>query len=360
MQIQNGFELNNQSVILVTGGAGFIGSHTVLELLKLNCNVVVVDNLCNSSEESLKRVEQLGGKKLKFYKYDLRDENKIESLFQTYKFDAVIHFAGLKAVGESSTIPLEYYSVNIGTTVILLKLMEKYLVNRIVFSSSATVYGIPEKLPLDENSKTGCTNPYGRTKLFNEEIIKDACNGNKNLSAVLLRYFNPVGADISGHIGEVPNGIPNNLMPYVSQVAIGKLQQVDVFGNDYPTRDGTGVRDYIHVTDLALGHVHALSRFPKNGASLSNNGCWIYNLGTGRGYSVLEMIQAMEKASQRKIAYKIAARRPGDVAEVVADPSLAQKELGWKAKRGLQDMCDDLWRWQKKNPNGFKSVSSKL
>lgn len=343
---------------MVTGGAGFIGSHTVLELLKLNAKVVVVDNLSNSSQESLKRVSDITGKCLEFYKMDVQNRASMSTVFRNHKFDAVIHFAGLKAVGESVKLPLSYFNVNINTTLVLLELMEKFKVHRLIFSSSATVYGIPEKIPIDETCRTGSTNPYGRTKLFNEEIIRDACRANPELSAVLLRYFNPVGAHRSGMIGEMPNGIPNNLMPYVSQVAIGKLKQVAIFGNDYPTKDGTGVRDYIHVTDLARGHVSALRRFAAGNASPSH--CWTYNLGTGQGYSVLEMIQAMERACGQKIPYIISGRRAGDVAEVVADPSLALKDLGWSAQLGLQDMCDDLWRWQSKNPNGFSAANPKL
>ncbi|KAJ9071345.1 hypothetical protein DSO57_1037859 [Entomophthora muscae] len=352
------FQVDESSCILVTGGAGFIGSHTVLELLKLGVKVIVVDNLSNSSYESLKRVSDITGKCLEFYKMDVQNRASMEAVFRNHKIDAVIHFAGLKAVGESVKFPLNYFNVNINTTLVLLELMEKYKVHRLIFSSSATVYGIPEKLPIDESCQTGSTNPYGRSKLFNEEIIRDACRANSNLSAVLLRYFNPVGAHESGMIGEMPNGIPNNLMPYVSQVAIGKLKQLTVFGNDYSTKDGTGVRDYIHVTDLARGHVSALRRFAASNNSSSN--CWTYNLGTGQGYSVLEMVQAMERASGKNIPYSISGRRAGDVAEVVADPSLALKELGWCAKLGLQDMCNDLWLWQTKNPNGFGAVNSKL
>jgi len=352
------FQLTNRSCILVTGGAGYIGSHTVLELLLLKVKVVVVDNLSNSSKESLYRVCDLTGQTLEFYQVDVCDSLAMEAVFRCHKFDAVIHFAGLKAVGHSVQVPLEYYQTNINATLALLDIMEKFDVNRMIFSSSATVYGIPEKLPLDEKCRTGSTNPYGRTKLFNEHIIRDACTANPQLSAILLRYFNPVGAHSSGRIGEMPTGIPNNLMPYVAQVSVSKFPHVKVFGTDYPTPDGTGIRDYIHVTDLARGHVSALHRFSADPGVESTSGCWVYNLGTGRGYSVLEMIQAMSKAVGSPIPYVKTARRPGDVAEIVADPTLAHKELNWKAEFDLDRMCRDLWRWQSQNPNGY--VSPKL
>lgn len=347
------YEITKKSCILVTGGAGYIGSHTVLELLSLKAKVVVVDNLCNSSKESLVRVCDITGLTLDFYKVDVCDAEAMESVFRSHKFDAVIHFAGLKAIGQSVSVPLDYYQVNINTTLVLLKLMKKYFVSRIIFSSSAAAYGIPERLPLDETCRTGPASPYGRTKLFNELILRDACRADNKLSVVLLRYFNPVGAHPSGRIGEVPNGIPNNLMPYVAQVAANKFPKVMVYGKDYPTPDGTGVRDYIHITDLARGHVQALLRFPVSGEP---SDCWTYNLGTGRGYSVLEMIKAMEKASEKSIPYIFTDRRPGDVAEMVADPKLALQELHWEAKFNLDDMCRDLWRWQSQNPLGYSTV----
>jgi len=334
--------------ILVTGGAGYIGSHTCLELLKDGYEVMVVDNLSNSKEESLKRVQNLAGKTLDFHKVDLLDKESLDEVFSSASVDAVIHFAGLKAVGESVTIPLSYYHNNITGTLILCKVMGKHNVKNIVFSSSATVYGDPHKVPITENFPLSATNPYGRTKLMIEEILTDLHVADKGWNVALLRYFNPIGAHSSGRIGEDPNGIPNNLLPYISQVAVGKLSELSVFGNDYSTLDGTGVRDYIHVVDLALGHLKALEKLA------SNPGAVTYNLGTGQGYSVLEMVSAFEKASGRKIPYKIVERRAGDIASCYADPSLAREELGWEAKRGIDEMCTDAWKWQSENPEGYE------
>eukprot|EP00727_Mastigamoeba_balamuthi_P007009 m51a1_g2929 putative udp-glucose 4-epimerase (1618) ;mRNA; r:566998-574824 len=340
-----------KETVLVTGGAGFIGSHTAVELLNAGHDVVVVDNLCNSCNESLARVERITGKKATFYKVDVGDEAELDRVFaecaaRGAPVTMVIHFAGLKAVGESVRLPLQYYSNNITGTLVLLRVMEKHNVLRLIFSSSATVYGMPERVPISEDFALSATNPYGRTKLFIEDILRDWCVANKAASVVLLRYFNPVGAHKSGLIGEDPKGVPNNLMPFVSQVAIGRLPEVKVFGNDYPTPDGTGVRDYIHVVDLATGHLAAIKK-------LHAAGCTVYNLGLGRGYSVLEMIEAMRKTSGKEIKYSIVGRRAGDVAAVWADTKRAETELGWKAVRGLEEMCEDLWRWQQQNPNGF-------
>jgi UDP-glucose 4-epimerase len=336
--------------ILVTGGAGYIGSHTCLEMLKKGFEIVVVDNLSNSKEESLKRVEQLAGKGLDFHKVDILDNDSLNSVFRNASFDTVIHFAGLKAVGESVTDPLIYYHNNVIGTISLCEAMIKHNVKNLVFSSSATVYGAPPKVPITEDFPLSPANPYGRTKLIIEEIFRDLHRADSTWNIVLLRYFNPVGADQSGRIGEDPNGIPNNLFPYISQVAVGKLPFLSVFGNDYPTPDGTGIRDYIHVVDLGLGHIKALDKL------MSNPGVVTYNLGTGRGYSVLEIVKAFEKVSGNKIPYRITKRRPGDVASCYADPSLARKELGWYAKRGIEDMCADSWRWQSNNPDGYVSV----
>ena len=334
--------------ILVTGGAGFIGSHTCVELLNSNYDVVVVDNLMNSHQESLERVEKITGKKPAFHKVDLMDEEGLKAVFQQHSIDAVIHFAGLKAVGESVSIPLHYYHNNITGTLVLCKIMQEYQVKNIVFSSSATVYGDPKTVPIKEDFPIGATNPYGRTKLMIEEILQDLYASDKQWNIALLRYFNPAGAHASGLIGEDPNGIPNNLLPYISQVAIGKLVELSVFGNDYPTPDGTGIRDYIHVVDLAAGHLKALEKLK------SNPGAVVYNLGTGRGYSVLEAISAFEKASHKKIAYKAVDRRPGDIATCYADPEFAKQELNWSADIGLEQMCIDAWRWQSMNPNGYE------
>ena len=334
--------------ILVTGGAGYIGSHTCYELLIAGHEVIVVDNLSNSSQESLRRVEELAGKSIVFYELDLLDETGLERLFSECKaIDGVIHFAGLKAVGESVAEPLQYYNNNIKATLNLCETMVRHEVKNIIFSSSATVYGNPASVPITEDFPLSCTNPYGRTKLMSEEILADICKAQPEWNVVLLRYFNPVGAHESGRIGEDPGGIPNNLMPYVAQVAVGKLAELSVFGGDYPTRDGTGVRDYIHVVDLALGHVKALQKI--NG----KNGLSIYNLGTGNGYSVLEVVEAFTAACGRAVPYQIVERRPGDIAECYADPQKAARELGWRAERGLAEMCASAWRWQKSNPNGY-------
>jgi len=333
--------------ILVTGGAGYIGSHTCVELLNAGYEIVVVDNLSNSKPEALERVREITGKNFPFYKVDLLDREGLRKVFAENKIEGVIHFAGLKAVGESVAIPLKYYHNNITGTVILCEIMQEFGVKKIVFSSSATVYGMPERVPISEDFPLGATNPYGRTKLMIEEILRDLHTSDPEWSIALLRYFNPIGAHKSGRIGEDPNGIPNNLMPYITQVAVGKLKELRVFGNDYPTPDGTGVRDYIHVVDLAVGHLHALKKI------MTTTGVDAYNLGTGRGYSVLEMVAAFEKASGKKIPYKIVDRRPGDIAICYADPTKAKKELGWEAKRDIAEMCEDSWRWQSTNPNGY-------
>lgn len=335
--------------ILVTGGAGYIGSHTCVELLNLGHEVVVVDNLCNSSEESLNRVEKITGKRPVFYQVDLLDREGLEAVFAKETVDAVIHFAGLKAVGESVAKPLEYYHNNITGTLILCDVMRNHGVKRIIFSSSATVYGDPAFVPITEDCPKGkITNPYGQTKSMLEQILTDLHTADPEWSVILLRYFNPVGAHKSGLIGEDPAGIPNNLTPYITQVAVGKLKEVGVFGDDYDTPDGTGVRDYIHVVDLAIGHVKALNKL------MEDNAVRIYNLGTGHGYSVLDMIKAFSKACGKEIPYVIKPRRPGDIATCYADPALAKKELGWEAERGLEEMCEDGWRWQSNNPNGYR------
>ena len=333
--------------ILVTGGAGYIGSHTCVELLAAGHEVLVVDNLSNSKEEALRRVAEIAGRAPDFVRADLRDREALEQVFRGRGFDAVVHFAGLKAVGESTRIPLDYYENNIGGTLSLCQVMARAGVKDIVFSSSATVYGDPASLPIREGFPTSATNPYGRSKLFIEEILRDLYLSDRAWNLVLLRYFNPVGAHPSGRIGEDPSGIPNNLMPFVSQVAVGKLPKLRVFGDDYPTADGTGVRDYIHVVDLARGHASALERLA------SAPGVVTYNLGTGRGYSVLEMVDAFERACGRPVPYEIVGRRPGDIAACYADPSLAREELGWSAQLGIDDMVRDTWRWQSRNPNGY-------
>lgn len=333
--------------ILVTGGAGFIGSHTVIELLDAGHEVVVVDNLVNSSSKSLEVVEHITGKKIPFYQEDIRDEDILFSIFEKEKPTGVIHFAALKAVGESTQIPLQYYDNNIGGLLSLLKVMEQVQCKNLIFSSSATVYGDPHTVPILEDFPLSVTNPYGRTKLMTEEILKDLYKADSTWNIVLLRYFNPIGAHTSGDLGENPNGIPNNLLPYVTQVAVGKLKEVQVFGNDYPTPDGTGVRDYIHVMDLARGHVAAMKKLAPN------SGLNIYNLGTGQGYSVLEIITNMENVVGHQIPYRIVSRRPGDIASCYADPSKAKEELGWQAAFSLKEMCQDAWRWQSKHPNGF-------
>jgi UDP-glucose 4-epimerase len=333
--------------ILVTGGAGYIGSHTCLELLQAGYSVIVVDNLSNSKEESLKRIQELSGKALVFHKVDLLDKDALDNVFCKHEIEAVLHFAGLKAVGESVLVPLRYYHNNITGTLNLCEVMGAHDVKNVVFSSSATVYGDPHAVPILEDFPLSATNPYGRTKLVIEDIFRDLHRSDETWNAVLLRYFNPVGAHPSGRIGEDPNGIPNNLVPYIAQVAVGKLPYVRVFGNDYPTPDGTGVRDYIHVVDLAIGHLRALEILG------SNPGVVAYNLGTGQGYSVLEMIRAFERACGEEIPYKIVPRRPGDIATSYADPSKANRELGWSTQLGINEMCSDVWRWQSGNPNGY-------
>ncbi|MED3035363.1 UDP-glucose 4-epimerase GalE [Bacillus tropicus] len=336
--------------ILITGGAGYIGSHTCIELLNNNYKIIVVDNLSNSSIESLNRVKEITGKQFEFYKEDVLNREKMNEIFLENNIEAVIHFAGFKAVGESTTIPLTYYYNNIISTIVLCDVMQKHNVKNFIFSSSATVYGIPKTSPITEEFPLSVTNPYGQTKLMIEQIMRDVAKADDEWSIALLRYFNPFGAHQSGRIGEDPNGIPNNLMPYVTQVAIGKLKELNIFGNDYPTKDGTGVRDYIHVVDLAKGHVKALEKV------LKTKGIEAYNLGTGKGYSVLEMVKAFEKVSGKKIPYKVIGRRPGDVAICFADVSKAKRELGWEAEYGLEEMCVDSWRWQVNNKNGYQMI----
>ena len=334
--------------ILVTGGAGYIGSHTCVELLDAGYDIVVLDNLSNSSIKCLDAVKKLTGKDFPFYEVDMLDYNAMETVFAENKIDAVIHFAGLKAVGESTQIPITYYHNNITGTLHLLQLMEKYDVNNLVFSSSATVYGMPKTVPITEDFPLATTNPYGSTKLMIEGILTDAQKANNKLSVTLLRYFNPIGAHKSGTMGEDPKGIPNNLVPYIAQVAVGKRDTVHVFGSDYPTKDGTGVRDYIHVVDLALGHLKAIEK------KSDIPGVHIYNLGTGNGYSVLEIIKAYSKACGQELPYQMDPRRPGDIAECYANPKKAKDELDWEATRGIAEMCEDSWRWQSNNPNGFE------
>jgi UDP-glucose 4-epimerase len=333
--------------VLVTGGAGYIGSHTCVEMLAAGMEVVVLDNLSNSKEESLRRVREITGRPLTFVRADLRDRTALDGIFQEWGFDAVVHFAGLKAVGESVQIPLAYYENNVGGTITLCQAMAAAGVKNLVFSSSATVYGDPTRVPIQEDFPLSATNPYGRSKLFIEEILRDLHISDGNWNIALLRYFNPVGAHPSGRIGEDPNGIPNNLMPYVAQVAVGKLPRLRIFGNDYPTPDGTGVRDYIHVVDLARGHLAALHRLEQR------PGVVTYNLGTGHGYSVLDMVAAFERSSGRPVPYEVVARRAGDIAVCYADPTLAKAELGWQADFGIDEMVSDAWRWQSENPQGF-------
>lgn len=333
--------------ILVTGGAGYIGSHTVIDLVENGFDPVIADNLCNSKFEAVKRVRELAGRDVKFYEYDLTDRALVEDIFEKESVDAVIHFAGLKAVGESCEKPLEYFYNNIVNTLNILTVMKEHGVRNFVFSSSATVYGQPESVPIREDFPLSVTNPYGRTKLMIEDILRDVYAADKSMNIALLRYFNPIGAHKSGRIGEDPGGIPNNLMPYVSQVAIGKLEKLKVFGNDYPTRDGTGVRDYIHVLDLARAHSLAVAKLREN------PGLVTYNIGTGKGYSVLEIVRAFEKASGKKVPYEIVGRRSGDIAECYADPSLAEREMGFRCRYGLDEMCADTWRWQSMNPEGY-------
>ena len=336
--------------ILVTGGAGYIGSHTCVELLNKGMDVVVVDNLVNANAKSLERVQQIAGRDLSFYQVDVRDRNELDKIFTKHDIDCVIHFAGLKAVGESVSMPLEYYDNNLNSTIVLCQTMREHGVKDIVFSSSATVYSSDNEVPLAEDSRTGmCTNPYGWTKYMNEQILRDTAKAVDDWSVSLLRYFNPIGAHSSGLIGEDPRGIPNNLMPYISQVAVGRREKLSVYGNDYDTHDGTGVRDYIHVVDLARGHVAAIEYMVKN------RGESVFNLGTGTGYSVLDMVKAFEKASGVAIPYQIVDRRPGDIGTVYASPDKSAQLLGWKAQYTLEDMCRDTWAWQSKNPMGYES-----
>ena len=333
--------------VLLCGGAGYIGSHTAVELLNNGYEIVVVDDLSNSSKKSLERVRQITGKDLVFYEADVCDKSALDRIFDENKIDAVIHFAGKKAVGESVAIPLDYYRINLNATISLCQSMIEHGVMNIIFSSSATVYSAENPMPLRENGHLGCSNPYGWTKLMNEQILRDTAHANPGFSVVLLRYFNPVGAHPSGLIGEDPQGIPNNLMPFIAQTAIGKREKISVFGNDYPTPDGTGIRDYLHVVDLADGHVAALRYV------LEHEGTEVFNLGTGKGYSVLDMIAAFSKACGHDLPYQIVDRRPGDLAIVYADPSKAKQVLNWTAEKTLEDMCADSWNWQSKNPNGY-------
>ncbi|MBR2460380.1 MAG: UDP-glucose 4-epimerase GalE [Clostridia bacterium] len=333
--------------ILLTGGAGYIGSHTCIELTKEGYDVIIVDDFSNSSPKVMERVKEITGKDIPLYRADVADKEALSRIFAENDIETVIHFAGFKAVGESCRLPVKYYRNNIDSTLTLLEVMAEYGVHNIVFSSSATVYGVPKKVPLTEDMDTGCTNPYGWTKLMIEQILRDTATADKEFSAVLLRYFNPIGAHESGRIGELPNGIPNNLMPYITQVAVGKLKQLSVFGNDYPTHDGTGVRDFIHVVDLAKGHVAAVKYVA------SNKGAEVFNLGTGIGNSVLVIVKAFKDANGIEIPYVIAERRSGDVAECYADPKKAFEGLGWKAEKNLTDMCKDSWRWQSSNPDGY-------
>ena len=334
--------------VLVTGGAGYIGSHTCVELLESGYEVVVIDNLCNSNPKSLERVEMLTGKKLTFYEGDVRDEDLLKKIFAEHNIECVIHFAGLKAVGESVAIPWKYYDNNLNSTLVLTKVMAEVGMKNIIFSSSATVYSGDNEMPLREDSRTGnCTNPYGWTKYMTEQILSGMAHADDEWAIVLLRYFKPIGAHASGMIGEDPRGIPNNLMPYITQVAIGRREFLSVYGNDYDTHDGTGVRDYIHVVDLAKGHVAAVNHV------MNNKGCEVFNLGTGTGYSVLDMVKAFNEANNLDLPYKIVDRRPGDLAVCYADPTKSAEVLGWKAERNLNDMCRDSWNWQSKNPQGF-------
>lgn len=334
--------------ILVTGGAGYIGSHTVIELLNENYEVVIVDDYSNSKPEVLNRIEEISGKKPVFHQVDITDQLALEEVFKQHSLEAVIHFAGYKAVGESVAKPLKYYNNNLNGTIVLMELMNKYSVKKMVFSSSATVYGMNNKAPFTEDMPLSTTNPYGTTKMFIEQFIVDQAVADEEWSAALLRYFNPIGAHESGRIGEDPNDIPNNLMPFITQVAVGKREKLSIFGKDYETHDGTGVRDYIHVVDLAKGHLRALENV------LENSGVEPYNLGTGVGYSVLDVVKAFEEANNVEIPYEIVERRPGDIATSYADSGKALKELGWKAELGIEDMCRDSWNWQKNNPNGYE------
>ncbi len=334
--------------VLVTGGMGYIGSHTTVELLSKGYEVIIADNLSNSKEIVKDRIKAITGKEVKFYNIDVTKEDEVDKLFSENNIDSVIHFAAYKAVGESVAKPLEYYYNNLTSTLIILKVMKKYNVKNFVFSSSATVYGQASIIPIPEDySPLSATNPYGMAKLMTEDILRDMCKADKSWNVAILRYFNPVGAHESGTIGEDPNGIPNNLMPYITKVAIGELPKLNVFGNDYDTKDGTGVRDYIHVVDLAKGHICALEKLS------TNSGLVTYNLGTGIGYSVLDIVKAFSKASDKEIPYEITARRPGDIATCYADPTKAYNELGWKAEKGIEEMCKDSWRWQSNNPKGY-------
>jgi len=336
--------------ILVTGGAGYIGSHTAILLIERGYDIVIFDNFCNSSRESIRRVESIVKKEISIVEGDIRNRDDLVKVFEQYDIDSVIHFAGLKAVGESVEMPLKYYDYNISGTITLCKVMQEYNCKSIVFSSSATVYGDPHTTPIKEDFPTSATNPYGRSKLFIEEILRDIFISDNEWKIVLLRYFNPVGAHISGTIGEDPQGIPNNLMPFIAQTAVGKREYLNVFGDDYDTADGTGVRDYIHVMDLAQGHVDAIEKID------SFDSVMTINLGTGNGYSVLEMVKAFEDASGKKVPYRVAPRRDGDIATCFADPSYAKEILGWEAKRSIKDMCEDGWRWQSNNPNGYETT----
>ncbi|WP_214792347.1 MULTISPECIES: UDP-glucose 4-epimerase GalE [unclassified Exiguobacterium] len=342
------------NTILVTGGAGYIGTHTVLQLLEADYNVIVIDNFCNSCHEALKRVESLAGKSVTFYLGDIRDRELLEKMFTSHQIDAVIHFAGLKAVGESMFEPLRYYEDNVVGTTILLEVMDEFGVKRIVFSSSATVYGIPERTPIDETFPLSATNPYGRTKLMIEDIMRDLAVSDSSWSIALLRYFNPIGAHESGRIGEDPFDVPNNLMPYITQVAVGRLSELSVFGDDYDTPDGTGVRDYIHVVDLAEGHLKALDYV------MDHTGAEAFNLGTGTGYSVLDLVHAFEAESGKAVPYQVTPRRPGDIAMCFADPSKSKRVLGWEAKHDVRAMCRDAWKWQSNNPNGYRETEKRL
>lgn len=339
---------NENMRVLVTGGAGYIGSHTCVELLAAGHEVIVVDNLSNSREESIRRVEEISSRKLTFHKVDLLDKSGLDRVFQEATVDAVIHFAGLKAVGESVSMPLQYYKNNITGSLVLFEVMAQHGVKNLVFSSSATVYGDPASLPIAEDFPIKASNPYGWAKVMIEQVLQDLHHADPSLNIALLRYFNPVGAHPTGRIGEDPKGLPNNLVPYIAQVAVGKLQELKIFGNDYPTPDGTGVRDYIHIMDLASGHIKALEKLAEN------PGLVTYNLGTGKGYSVLEMVDAFAEAAGKEIPYKIVERRPGDIASCYADASKAEKELSWKAERDIDAMCVDTWRWQTLNPNGYE------
>jgi len=336
--------------ILITGGAGYIGSHTTVELLEAGYEIVSVDNFINSHPEAIARIREITNKSFTFYELDLLDEESLNRVFSAHHIEAVIHFAGLKAVGESVQLPLKYYHTNVLSTLCLCEMMERHGVFKIVFSSSATVYGAPENVPITESAAIGATNPYGRTKQMIEEILQDLALSDPRWGISILRYFNPIGAHKSGRIGENPNGVPNNLMPYISQVAIGKLEQLNVYGSDYPTTDGTGIRDYIHVVDLAKGHIKALERI------MIHTGVDVYNLGTGKGLSVLEMIHSFERVTGCRIPYALTERRPGDIAVCYADASKANRELQWSAEKEIWEMCEDTWRWQSENPGGYTKI----